>query len=186
MIDIADIIGDGFDASAYEPMADGFAPLVPGWYPVEIEKAEVKQNNKKTGAYIKFQLSVIGDKYANRKLFPLVNIQNTKYPKCEYFGLSQLASIKIALGIPNITSTDQLIGGQLDVRVVTSKETNNKGEYESEVKAYAPLGSGGEQKAPQSAAPAKPAAVAPQSATRPAAPSVASAPAAVVKRPWER
>ena len=175
--DLMDVLGDGLDVDNTEPMQDGFQPLPAGWYPAEIEKAELRPT--KNGMGMKTQFCVIGDNYANRKLFGFINIKNT-HPTCERIGQAELASMGKAAGISGVLrSTTELIGRTLDLRVVVESERNSKGEFDNEIKAYAPIGTGGSN----AAAP-----VAARSVSPPAATPVAPAAALPVagKKPWER
>ena len=187
MSDIAEVMGGaGINTAEYDEPIDMFAPLPAGWYPAEVEKYELKKTQAGTGVFLHLQFSVSGEKYANRKLFTNINIKNP-HPTCERIGQAELASLARALGIGTLSSSDQLAGGTLDVRVIIGKEPNNKGELENEIKGYAPLGKGGDKttQLPVAARPTSPpSAVQAQPQTQQVQ-APAAAPSAG-KRPWER
>lgn len=170
MGDIGDIIGENA-TEGIEPQM-GFDPIPAGWYPVEIERAEVMNTKQMNGKYLKMQMVVIGDSYTNRKLFANINLSNPN-PKCVEIGLRELAALEIAVG-DRIKDTSLLLGKQISVRVVVGQDMN--GEPDNEVKAYRALD--GVASAPK---PTPERQVAPTVQPRPSV----SAPAAA-KRPWEK
>lgn len=98
------------------PESTGFAPLKPGWYQANIEKAELKQTNDGTGTYINIQYKILGPESAGRVVFGMCGVTNTDEQKAErnrYF-LGQLMG---ACGIAKLQDTDQLIGCNLEIEV---------------------------------------------------------------------
>jgi hypothetical protein len=172
MSDISDVIGD-VDLSTI-PAAEGFDPIPAGWYPVEIENAEIKATKSGTGKYIKLAMVVLGDECAGRKLFSNLNIQNPN-PKAVEIAMRELAAIGQALGLISVKDCAELIGAQLMAKVAIRKEEGR--DPDNEVKGYKAIG-----EAP--AAPAKPAPAA-KPAAKPAA-TAAATPKAAGKRPWEK
>jgi len=173
MGDIADIYGQGFDTGSVEP-STGFGPIPAGWYPVEVEAAEVKDTKAGTGKYLWLELSIIGDQYNGRKLFANINLMNPNEKAVE-IGMRELAALGLACGLAAITDSHELIGKTIECRV---KVEAAKGDFDADnkVTAYRPLG--GQQPAAAPAAPARNAAPQPQQ-PRPQAPAPG-------KRPWER
>lgn len=157
---------------------DAFEVLPPGWYPTQIDSAEVKDTKAGTGKYLKLALTVIGDKFANRKLFTNINLMNPN-PKAVEIGMRELAGLGQACQLATISDSGELIGKTIDVRVKIGKARAGY-DADNEISAYAALGTKSSQ---QAGAPApRPATAAAGSAPVPAA---AAAPAAA-KRPWER
>jgi hypothetical protein len=173
MNDIGDVIGD-VDLNGIEPMK-AFDPVPAGWYPVEIEQAEVKSNKAGNGKYLKLAMVILGEVSAGRKLFSNLNIANPNQQAVE-IALRELASIGQALGLATIKDSSSLIGGQLLVKVVIRSEKDR--EPDNEIKGYKSLN---ETAAPAAAAPAAKPAAKPTAAT-PATPAKAAA----GKRPWEK
>lgn len=115
------------------PESTGFEPLPIGEYQVTIRTAEICATKAGTGQYIKLQLAVTGPSHAGRVIFTNVNIRNPN-PKAEEIGRRQLGDIMRAIGLPQLTDTDQLIGGDVTVKVdVRDDDTYGKS---NEVKAF--------------------------------------------------
>ncbi len=174
MGNIADIYGGGFDTSSVEA-ASGFEPLAAGWYPVEIENAEIRDTKAGTGKYLKLELSVIGEQHNGRKLWPNINLMNPNAKAVE-IGMRELAALGLACGLAAITDTDELLGKQIQARVKIKQEKGY--DPDNEVTAYKPLGSGQTAAAPS------------RLAAQPAQPQPAAQPgsnrAGAAMRPWER
>lgn len=141
-----------------------YTPLPEGEYSVTIKDAEVKATNDGTGQYIKLRLDVQGPTHAGRVVFSNINIRN-KSEQAEQIGRGQLKAVMSALGIATLTDTDQLIGGQLIVKLSvraarTDEKTGKTYEASNDVKAYkpaggAPMAAPGAMPKPAAAAPAK-------------------------------
>lgn len=141
-----------------------YTPLPEGEYSVTIKDAEVKATNDGTGQYIKLRLDVQGPTHAGRVVFSNINIRN-KSEQAEQIGRGQLKTVMSALGIATLTDTDQLIGGQLIVKLSvraarTDEKTGKTYEASNDVKAYkpaggAPMAAPGAMPKPAAAAPAK-------------------------------
>lgn len=112
---------------------NSFDPLPAGDYGVTISGAEIASTKSGTGQYIKLKMTVTGPTHQGRIVFSNLNIKNDSQ-KAEEIGRQQLGSIMRAIGIPSIQDTDQLIGGNLVVKlkIVKSEEYGDK----NEVSAY--------------------------------------------------
>ena len=175
--DISGVMGGTFDPNTVEGGGQ-FEPLPAGWYPVIIDKAEVTATKAGTGHYIKLAMSIVGETFANRKLFANINIQNPN-ATCVEIGQRELASLALGCGINALTSTDQLLGKTALVKVKIRKEEGH--EPDNDVCGYKAPGT--QPPAAQAAAPATPAvqpAVAP--VTQPQAAPAAGVPAGGL--PW--
>lgn len=158
--------GGGVDPNSEEPR-QGFEPLKPGTYPVEVELAEIKTTRAGNGKYLKVILVVIGEQYAGRKLFANINIVNPN-EDCVRIGRQELAELARACGIPYLDDEDKLIGLRLTVKVKIGKGSD--GNPDNEITSYNPLGGAQAQAAPatqQQSQPAAPA-QAPPTQTAPA------------------
>lgn len=123
----------GFNLNVNDlPEEKSFAPLPAGEYSVSISGAEIKDTKAGNGKYINLQLTVTGPTHEGRILFSIVNIQNAS-SKAEEIGRQQLGSIMRAIGLADLDDTDQLIGGNLSVKVVVGEYN---GEPKNEVKGY--------------------------------------------------
>ena len=98
------------------PEAPDFSPIPAGDYHVKTTEASLETTKAGTGQYIKLRLDVIGPSYEGRVLFANINIRNPN-PKAEEIGRQQLGSIMRAVGLSQVSDTDQLIGGQMIVSV---------------------------------------------------------------------
>ena len=142
-----------------------FEPLPEGWYNATITGAEVKPTKAGDGKYIAAKYTITGPSHQGRVVFGNLNIKNAS-TKAEEIGRQQLGEIMRAIGLAKVTDTDQLIGGNLGIKLVVKT-----GEYAgNEIKGYKSLGSG------------SPAAVAP---FKPVGPAAGAAPAKSAP-PWAK
>lgn len=178
---ISELLGEDFDTNSVEPAA-GFEALPAGWYPVQISNAEIQDTKSGTGKYLKLELEVIGDHHAGRKVFARMNIVNPN-PQAVQIAMRELAAVGQALNLAAITDTAELIGGQLQVKIVVKAEAGQ--EPQNEVKGYKPLGETAAQPPRQQAAAAAPAKAA-TAAAKPAPAATSAAKPAAGVRPWER
>lgn len=110
-----------------------FSALPAGEYSVRIADAEIMATKAGTGQYIKMRLDVTGPSHQGRVVFTNINIQNPSQ-KAEEIGRQQLGSIMRAINLPALQDTDQLVGGELIVKLsVTKSEQYGEG---NDVKAY--------------------------------------------------
>jgi len=142
-----------------------FEPLPDGWYNATITGAEVKPTKANDGKYIACKYTITGPTHQGRVVFGNLNIKNAS-TKAEEIGRQQLGEIMRAIGLAKVTDTDQLIGGNLGIKLVVKT-----GEYAgNEIKGYKSLGAG------------SPAAVAP---FKPVGPAAGAAPAKSAP-PWAK
>jgi hypothetical protein len=127
-----------------------FEPIPAGWYNARIVKADLQDTKSGTGQYIKLRLDVTGPSYQGRVMWANLNIRNSS-SKAEEIGRAQLSAILQAIGLPKISDTDQLISGELQIKVEVKSDDYGTG---NEVKAYKAL----EGRATPSAPASKPAA----------------------------
>lgn len=142
-----------------------FEPLPAGWYTVTITQADLKDTKAGGGQYIKLRYDVTGPTHQGRVVFGNLNIKNAN-PKAEEIGRQQLGEVMRAIGLAKVTDTDQLIGGQISIKL--------------DVKQDAQYGASNEVKGFRSVS----GSAAPAAASMPAA----GAPAATAKAapPWAR
>ena len=127
-----------------------FEPLPAGDYQVSIESADVNPTKDGQGQYIKLKLKVSGPTHSGRTILANLNIRN-RSPKAEEIGRQQLGDIMRAIGLATLTDTDQLIGGNLVVKLAI-KPADGQYEAGNEVKAYK-AGNGSAAPAPSFPAP---------------------------------
>lgn len=121
-----------------------FEPLPEGWYNATITGAEVKDTKAGDGKYIACKYTITGPNHQGRVVFGNLNIKNAS-TKAEEIGRQQLGEIMRAIGLGKVSDTDQLIGGNLGIKL--SVKT---GDYAgNEIKGYrAVVGIGGGAVAP--------------------------------------
>ena len=109
--------------------------LPAGWYTATINAADIKQTKSGTGRYIAVRYDITGPTHQGRVVFGNLNIKNAS-TKAEEIGRQQLGEIMRAIGLAKVTDTDQLIGGNLGIKLVVKT-----GEYAgNEIKGYRALG----------------------------------------------
>jgi len=96
--------------------AGNFEPLPVGWYTCTISQAELKDTKAGNGQYIKLRYDITGPSHQGRVVFGNLNIKNAN-PKAEEIGRQQLGEIMRAIGLAKVADTDQLIGGQISIKL---------------------------------------------------------------------
>lgn len=114
------------------PQGNSYDPLPAGWYDVTITNAELA-TTKSGGTMIKVRFDVTGPNYQGRVVFGNINIRNAN-PKAEEIGMQQLGDIARAIGLSQVSDTDQLIGGHLAIKL-TIKQDDQYGP-QNEIKGY--------------------------------------------------
>ena len=148
------------------PQGNGsFEPLPAGWYTATISQSELKDTKAGNGQYIKLRYDITGPSHQGRVVFGNLNIKNAN-PKAEEIGRQQLGDIMRAIGLAKVTDTDQLIGGQIAIKL----EVKEDAQYgaSNEVKGFKSVSG--------SAAPAAAATPAKDSTPAPAKPARAAPP----------
>jgi hypothetical protein len=136
-------LDEEFNVDTLPVGTSNFEPLPEGWYNAAITGAEIKLTKAGDGKYIACKYTITGPTHQGRVIFGNLNIKNAS-TKAEEIGRQQLGEIMRAIGLAKVQDTDQLIGGNLGIKL--SLKT---GDYAgNEVKGYRAL---------NSAAPAAPA-----------------------------
>ena len=136
-----------------------FSPIPAGWYTAAIAGAELKTTKAGTGNYIAVRLDITGPEHQGRVVWCNLNTRNPN-PKAEEIGRQQLGDIMRATGVAKLEDTDQLLGGNLSIKV-TVKDDPTYGPG-NEVKAFEAI----EGSAPPVAAPAAASSAAPPWASK--------------------
>ena len=148
------------------PQGNGnFEPLPAGWYTATISQSELKDTKAGNGQYIKLRYDITGPSHQGRVVFGNLNIKNAN-PKAEEIGRQQLGDIMRAIGLAKVTDTDQLIGGQIGIKLEVKQDEQYGAS--NEVKGFKSLSG--------SAAPAAAVIPAKAAAPAPAAPAKAAPP----------
>ena len=101
--------------------AGNFEPLPAGWYTCTISQAELKDTKAGNGQYIKLRYDITGPSHQGRVVFGNLNIKNAN-PKAEEIGRQQLGEIMRAIGLAKVADTDQLIGGQISIKLTVKDD----------------------------------------------------------------
>ena len=109
-------LGQTFDANELPQGSSNFDPLPAGWYTAAITGAELKPTKDGNGQYIKVRYDITGPAHQGRVVFGNLNIKNPS-AKAEEIGRQQLGEIMRAIGLGRVTDTDQLIGGNLQIKL---------------------------------------------------------------------
>lgn len=97
-----------------------FEPLPAGWYTATVGGAELKNTKQGGGQYIAVRYDITGPTHEGRVVFGNLNIKNAN-SKAEEIGRQQLGELMRAIGLPAVKDTDQLIGGQLSIKLAIRK-----------------------------------------------------------------
>ena len=122
-----------FEADAMPVSEKSYEPLPAGWYTASITAAELKNTKAGTGQYIAIRYDIIGPSHQGRIVFGNLNIRNPN-ATAEGIGRQQLGEIMRAIGIAKVQDTDELIGGQLSIKIAI-KVSEQYGD-QNEVKAF--------------------------------------------------
>lgn len=115
-----------------------FPPLPAGWYNATINTAELKPTKDGTGQKISVRFDITGPTHQGRVVYGNLNIKN-KSEKAEEIGRAQLGSIMRAIGLNQVSNTNQLIGGRLQIKLEV-KEATEQYAAKNEIKAYKAAG----------------------------------------------
>lgn len=126
-------LDEEFDVQTLPQSESNFDPLPAGWYNVSIKGAELKNTKDSTGAYIAVRYDVIGPTHSGRVVWGNINIRN-KSEKAEAIGRQQLGELMRAIGLAKVNDTDQLIGGNLAIKL--SIREDEKYGNSNEVKGF--------------------------------------------------
>jgi hypothetical protein len=143
-------LNETFSVDALPVSERNFEPLPAGWYTTVVAGAEIKNTKAGTGQYISIRYDITGPTHQGRVVFGNLNIKNPN-PKAEEIGRQQLGELMRAIGLSTVQDTDQLIGGQLMIKLDV-RESEQYG-ASNDVKGFKSNGA-----APPSAAKAAPAA----------------------------
>jgi hypothetical protein len=112
-------LGESFDIDQM-PVSERSYDLLPdGWYHAKITKADAKPTKDQSGQLIAVRYDIVGPTQQGRVIFANINIR-TRNPEAERIGREQLGSVMRAIGLRKLEDTDQLIGGELQIKVKTS------------------------------------------------------------------
>lgn len=132
-----------FDATEQEPMAP-LGAWTPAKQKVVVEAADVKPTKSGDGEYVEIQFRAVDGPNEGRAHWERYNISNPNQ-EAERIAKAAFASLCLALGVPKVTDTDQLIGRAcvIETRIGKRKDNNEdvtkiSGYFGSDVAPAAP------------------------------------------------
>ena len=134
------------------PQGNSYEVLPEGWYTATITKADIQATKDGTGQYIKVRYDITGPTHQGRVVFGNLNIRNASV-KAEEIGRQQLGELMRSIGLSKVSDTDQLIGGNLSIKVAIRPASGQYGES-NEIKGFKAIGGSAPAASAPAAAPA--------------------------------
>ena len=128
-------LGEIFSVDSVEA-SNNYEPLPAGWYSASISDAELRDTKAGTGVYVSVKYVISGPSHQGRIVYGNMNIRNPN-PMAEDIGRQQLAALMRAIGLEEIRDTDQLIGGNCEIKL-SIKQDEQYGDR-NEIKAWKAL-----------------------------------------------
>lgn len=104
-----------FDATQVAPRED-FSPIPVGEYSAHIVDSDVKPTKNNTGHYAELEFEVTAGEFKGRKVWARLNLDNPN-PKAVEIAQRELSAICHAVGVLQVTDTQQLHYKPLVIRV---------------------------------------------------------------------
>ena len=129
-------LGEVFNVEDLPEGRGSFDVIPAGWYTATITSADLKDTKDRTGKYIALRLDILGPTHQGCVVFSNINIRNAS-AKAEEIGRQQLGDVMRSIGLSSVRDTDQLVGGNLEIKlkITKSEEYGDK----NEVSAYRSL-----------------------------------------------
>lgn len=113
-----------FNAAEVEPQTE-YQPIPAGTYDAVAVSSEMKATQS-GGEMAVFRMQVIGGQYDGRTVFARFNVRNAS-PQAEQIGRSQLSAFCHAVGVLNLTDTDELLNKPVRIRLKVREAKNGYG-----------------------------------------------------------
>lgn len=108
--------------------------LIPeGWYSATISEVRLEPTKDGAGQKLVVKFAIIGPTQQGRSIYANLNIKNAS-AKAEEIGRSQLGDIMRAIGLTHVQDSDQLIGGNLQIKIAV--KIDEQYGTKNEVKGY--------------------------------------------------
>lgn len=117
------------------PESGGYDLIPSGWYTATITETDVKDTKDGRGKYVKIRCDVTGPTHQGRVVFGNLNIQNPS-AEAERIGRQQLGDLLRSIGIDRIQDTDQLVGGNVQVKVGIRKDKTGQYEDQNDIRGF--------------------------------------------------
>jgi hypothetical protein len=155
-----------------------FEPIPAGWYTAVIKSADIKDTKAGTGKILNIRFDITGPARAGAVIFVGLNIRNPN-PTAETIALQDMKAIRAAIGMAQVTDTDQLVGRAIQIKVDIQPAKDGY-DAKNVVKGYKAL-EGGAMPMPAAGVPGVPKPAQAKAAPPWARPAVQAAPAAVTE-----
>lgn len=99
-----------FDATKVEPDQGRVGAVPKGWYKTVVEKTELKPTEGGNGQYIAVMFGIIEGPYTGSKFFNNFNVAHATSEKAVEIGHKQFSALLHAVGVMQMTDTDQIKG----------------------------------------------------------------------------
>jgi hypothetical protein len=116
------------------PKGNDYSVLPAGWYVANIASAEETRTKNGKGKYLKIRYNIAGPTHQGRVVFGNLNTHNDS-EKAQEVGRRDLGDLLRALGIAKLTDTDQLVGGNVEIKLAV-KEAEGQYEAQNDVKGF--------------------------------------------------
>ena len=127
--------------AGFSAYSDEFELLPPGEYPVRITSAELRFPKSGGSQYLNLRYDVTDGPKKGRVLFDTINLWSNN-PTAREIAARKLKSIGVAIRIANpdyIGDSDELLDGEMVVRIVIKKDETGQYGDKNEVKGYKPI-----------------------------------------------
>jgi len=122
----------------FNELPDNELTVIPaGWYVASITEATVKLTKRGDGQYLSVRYTVLGPAYQGRSVYGNVTLRNTNETAIK-IGRAQLKELMGAIGLAQLSDTDQLVGATLQIRVAV-KDDEQYGQS-NDVRGWKPAG----------------------------------------------
>ena len=165
--------------------SEGFDPIPAGWYPAVLTSSDQKSTKNNDGWYANCIYDIVGDQYANRKIFDILNLGNAS-PKAMEIAYRNLSAICHATGKLSIASTEELhnipmmVMVKVEPAVMEPDRKTVKYEAKNSIKGWKPMEGGGQAPTPNAGNMQQPS----QQFTGAPTPPVATP--STTKAPWDK
>lgn len=126
----------GFNATEHAEL-DTFDVIPPADYTAQIVESEMKENNAKTGSYLKLKFKLTEGKFKGRVLWTNLNLDHPNADAVEIAN-RHLASICKSVGIISPDDSQDLHGIEMSIKVTVKKASASYPES-NEIKSYKKL-----------------------------------------------
>jgi hypothetical protein len=139
MASLAGLFGNnkGFDASKVEPTQD-YQPMKAGTYKAIISASSIEPSKTGTGTNLVLTFKIVEGEYKNREQRVWLCVQHAKQQTQE-IAQRQFSAICHAVGQLQASTTEQLHGKPLLIRIGLEPDNRDPDKLQNRIKSYMPL-----------------------------------------------